>query len=395
VSFLLLFVGTVWKENSTIQRKIRASLCWPQLAMSTGSSDNTYAPWYWVLGVLYVGLALAAAYRLVMKLRADGGHFSRKSAIVLFIYASLISYGLVRGIVITLTALDEVPHDQSLSETMFDMIPALLFCVLQTALVAKWVGHVSDIMFVLHHQVFSLRRPVIIVSIICCAITALLAIATAIDESHASPLVDRETWVQVLNSATGVTYCVNGIMFGALGVMLRSIWQPSSASDVAACRRIIAIAVLFGGVCVVRGVALIVFAGRDQESSKVVSSHWGSPLMLTLEWIALVTSLFGFTNVGGSAAGASDPSQSEPMIGSQRNIFGSSRRITFATRSLSNTSSGQQLQSLPPALEDEDDPYGADRGTSPRNRGQDRRDAPDIASTPVSVTSMAINDAGE
>lgn len=314
------------------------------------------APWYWVLGILYLGLAVAALYRLILKLRADGGSVKSKSRIVFGIYIALVAYGTTRGVVVILEADDKVPRDQDLSQTLFDMIPALLFCVLQTALIAKWVGHVSDVTFVLRHEVFSWRRPIIVASVIACIITVVLVIATLGDEAHSSPYVSEGTWVQILNSSTGITYCINGLLFASLGIILRSNWQPTSESDVAACRRILAIAVLFGGVCIIRGIGLIAFAGQDRESSDIVTSHWGSPLMLTVEWIALVTSLFGLTNVGGSAAGetsSTDVSTSEPMIGSNRNIFGSSRRITFATRSISNTSNGQQLRSMPI----EDEPY--------------------------------------
>jgi hypothetical protein len=323
---------------------------------ASGDSSNAMAPWYWVLGVLFIGLAVAALYRLILKLRADGGTVKLKSRIVFGIYVALVAYGTTRGVVVILEALDKVPRNQDLSQTMFDMIPAVLFCVLQTALVAKWVGHVSDVTYVLRHEVFAWRRPIIFASVIGCIITVLLTIATLGDRAHSSPYVSESTWVQILNSSTGMTYCMNGLLFASLGIILRSNWQPTSESDVAACRRILAIAVLFGGVCMIRGIGLIAFAGQDRESSQLVSSHWGAPLMLTVEWVALVTSLFGLTNVGGSAAGeaaTADVSTSEPMIGSNRNIFGSTRRITFATRSISSTSNGQQLRSMPI----EDEPY--------------------------------------
>lgn len=349
---------------------------------------NVYDPWYWILGVLYLCLAVAAGYRLLLKLRADGGSVTKKSRIVLFIYASLVAYGLARGVVVILTALDEVPHNQSLSETLFDMFPALLFCVLQAGLVAKWAGHVSDITFVLRHEVFAWRRPIIVVSIACCVVTALCTVATIGDEAHQSPYVGQETWVGILNAVTGSTYTVNGLLFAVLGLLLRSQWQPTSESDVSACRRILAIAVLFGGVCIVRGVGLIVFAGKDREHSKVVTSTWAAPLMLTLEWIALVTSLFGLTNVGGSAAGAQapDPSQSEPMIGSFR-AFGSSRRITFAGRTQSTASGGMQLQSMSTNAGDQDDYLNDSREPRPLDSSAD------FTSIQASVCSLA--NAGE
>lgn len=293
--------------------------------MSVGS----FAPFYFIDAALYAVLLIAALQRLVRRLVTDGCPTpSRRSAFtVVLVYIALACYGLVRGIVLLMTGLDRVPNDQGLSECMFDMIPALFFCIVQTLLIAKWAGHVNDVSMVLFHRPFTYYVAIVASSGVVVGAVAIECIAVVIGLVSSAVNVSASTWTTLVNASCGVAYIYNGIVFAALGVHLRSKWHPVTSHDRSACRRVLAIAIVFGGVTVARGIPLLFFAENGHDH--IVYSVWGAPTVILVEWIAIAVSIFGLTNVSGSSAsvesGSVASATSEPMIGSARSHGPSSR----------------------------------------------------------------------
>jgi hypothetical protein len=274
-------------------------------------------------------------------------------------------------VILALIGSNEVPDDQGLLESMFDMIPSLFFCLLQTLLIAKWAGNISDIMLVLHNHTFRWFRPIVFSSVALLVLLMVATMAVLIDQSRPSPLLSDSVWVQLVNVLSGIVYFANGVFFVSLGLLLRAKWQPATPQDVSACRRILAIATLFGGCCIARGAALMFFV--DGSRKNVAYSKWGAPFVITVEWIALVTSLFGLTNLNG---GGASQGSSEPMIGSSRGV--GSRRVPLT---LWSTGRGESLK-----------PVDANGG--PRSESIQQADQFDEA-LPPSAASLNIGDAGE
>lgn len=278
-----------------------------------------FSPWFFIDAALFTVLAIGALYRLALKFHLDHFTVPRKSIVVHAVFSALASYSIVRATILVLIGVDRVPDNEGLSMTMFNMIPTVFFSILQTLLIAKWAGHVADIVLVLQHQKIRWGKTLVYISVGLVLIALMLVIAVVSDEGRASPLLSAAEWVAITDVYSGIIYIFNGAAFASLGIVLRSKWQPGNPEDLSACRRILGMAMVFGGVCIVRGAILLTFADPDKVKT-VVYSSWGTPLVLLVEWIALVISLFGFTNIGPSAA---DPQQVEPMIGSSNQVLGS------------------------------------------------------------------------
>lgn len=230
----------------------------------------------------------------------------QKAYLVVF---SLLVYSLLRSVQLLLFAARVVDTSGDLTTHLYTFFPALGFLSLQSTMLVKWVDHVSDLTLTLQHHPFRigtwLIRASISLLIIESCVTALAVIDVDIKNFTDKP---SHFWNTLTNTVCGSVYIFNGSAFAGLGCFLRFwLWIPVTQDGVHASNRILAIALLFGIMCVARGGLLCLYLGDSTPSAaeahggtssggetqvrKVTHNDWGAPAVLLVEWTTLVVTI--------------------------------------------------------------------------------------------------------
>ena len=252
--------------------------------------------WLFVVGVLYSVLGLAAAARIIVKYVNDSYEIVTAARSVYLVFTALLVYCASRATILFLVWAGDVTRDDGLTRNLYDSIPSAFFDVLQTAMIAKWVGHANDISLVLRRQEFHYGPVAIWVSVAMTVINVIVAlVCVGVCRPKGAEHDNRWVWNEVLDIFSGAIYMVNGLFFGFLGLVLRSLWSPTSFAEKVMSARILFMAFFFGGMCTARGGVMIAL-GATQGSLHQTASTWGTPCALTVEWLCLVVSMFVLTS---------------------------------------------------------------------------------------------------
>jgi hypothetical protein len=241
---------------------------------------------------------------------ADSGIVTAQSRTfpVYIIFTVLFVYSVSRAVVTTLIAFGIISDTQDLQQVLLDCIPACFLCMLQTVMIWKWIRHLDQVSVLLGLRRTTWGEIVVIASsgaLVCNVLLAICA-ATSAYGSRSFIHITSSDWATLLNVYTGCMYLFNGLCFLALGLRLHSLWASPAEADKPVRFRMLLLAGLFGFMCALRGLILLLFlfahsgpvAGGASESSKrhqmknVLSSNWGAPVVLICEWAFLVVVLF-------------------------------------------------------------------------------------------------------
>jgi hypothetical protein len=213
---------------------------------------------------------------------------------------ALFLYCVMRAIQLALFAAGVLDSSGDITTNMYRFVPALGFMAVQSAMLNKWIDHVSELTLVLQHQAFGIGQFLITCSVFLmiadAVLTALAMIDTEIVHFSRQP---GHMWNVLVNMFCGVVYAFNGIAFSGLGCFLRYLWIPVTPMGAYASRRILGIALIFGIMCIARGSILLMYIDDDATANThvhtVTHNDWGAPSVLLFEWTALVISLFLLT----------------------------------------------------------------------------------------------------
>lgn len=269
--------------------------CWPfRFPVDCGGmSSDAAAVLYWICAVLYIGLALAALWRLVQKYQQEPFPFEllclaacrrcvsrssevdddssslpntgnprssvnnnsitqslrqplfmsnnasmltsstvRKLRIGYLVIGSLLAYATLRSVQLVLFASGSVDITQDLNTRLYTFVPAVAFMVLQTSLLTKWVDHVSEITHVLQNHKFRLGSFLISCSVLFACSDIVVTALTIVDIKvyHFSRQPDK-FWNILQAMLCGTVYMFNGLSFSGLGMLLRSLWKSNEPTD--------------------------------------------------------------------------------------------------------------------------------------------------------------------
>ena len=257
-----------------------------------------YLPLFVTVAVMYGLLAIATLFRLVSKIRNEQIAFMDKRDISsLIIFFALFAYALCRCIS-TLLVLGGVTSGNvdNYEQNLLGSIPAGMFLMLQTAMLHKWSLHVKEMTHILRNDRFRLGGTLLTSSIGLLVACVILPLGAVIDHfTYTTPAFSPREWNFLLQLFVGITYIFNGSAFIFLGVYLRFLWTPEGVEAVAASRRILAIALIFGTVCITRGCVLLGYLRvrllSNKDFSKQSVSKWGEPALYIVEWTFVTISL--------------------------------------------------------------------------------------------------------
>jgi hypothetical protein len=213
---------------------------------------------------------------------------------------ALFLYCVMRAIQLALFAAGVLDSSGDITTNMYRFVPALGFMAVQSAMLNKWIDHVSELTLVLQHQAFGIGQFLITCSVFLMIADAVLTVLAMIDTEivHFSHQPGH-MWNVLVNMFCGVVYAFNGIAFSGLGCFLRYLWIPVTPMGAYASRRILGIALIFGIMCIARGSILLMYIDDDATANThvhtVTHNDWGAPSVLLFEWTALVISLFLLT----------------------------------------------------------------------------------------------------
>eukprot|EP00658_Telonema_sp_P-2_P050401 TRINITY_DN3843_c0_g2_i6.p1 TRINITY_DN3843_c0_g2~~TRINITY_DN3843_c0_g2_i6.p1 ORF type:complete len:542 (+),score=65.46 TRINITY_DN3843_c0_g2_i6:111-1736(+) len=257
-----------------------------------------YLPLFVVVAVMYGLLAIATLIRLVSKFRNEQIAFMDKRDISsLIIFFALFAYSLCRCLS-TILVLGGVTSGNvdNYEQNLLGSIPAGMFLMLQTAMLHKWSLHVKEMTHILRNDRFRLGGTLLTSSIGLLIACVILPLGAVIDHfTDTTPAFSPREWNFLLQLFFGITYIFNGAAFMFLGVYLRFLWTPEGAEAIAASRRILAIALIFGTMCITRGCVLLGYLRvrllSNKDFSKQSVSKWGEPVLYIVEWTLVTISL--------------------------------------------------------------------------------------------------------
>ena len=257
--------------------------------------------WFNLLDASLYGLMCAVALsRIGKKCYCDGGcrSMSNKSRFGMLVLIILVVYCVSRCIDLSLHATGVLPNNQTLRQQLSSEIPGGLLMVLQTFMIAKWVRHVSELTFALTSQRFQVGTMAVSSSgamLVASLVASLMAYVDYFQWQFVG--LSESDWKAVVSCFGGAVFMYNGAVFIALGVYLTILWRPVTSDGIVASRRVLAIALVFGLMCVSRGAILWMFIDRDPQTktTKVADSSWGAPAVLLCEWVLIAVSLLALT----------------------------------------------------------------------------------------------------
>ncbi|CUG89749.1 transmembrane protein, putative [Bodo saltans] len=173
-------------------------------------------------------------------------------------------------------------------------IPAALFALVQTCMIARWVQTVEELMFDMHHISSRCGNLSVISSGTFLGVSVLMTFFSIPDTRFGWTGLSKDDWIELLSFMQGLLYTFNGICFLVLGLQLASFWSAALDSAKNAWRRILSIAVVFCFLCVMRGIIMCMFAFALKKDNlhAVMDSNWGAPTVLLTEWFCLTISFF-------------------------------------------------------------------------------------------------------
>lgn len=300
-----LFLKSALDANTTITRS------------ATGSSPPADAnadsgPSYWwmhgLVSFLFLVMGISAVVRVVrriaqtrsMEQRQDEGaadimrDLPQRQRHVVIIFFVLAAYSFARCITEGLIAGDFVDGVGTYEWSSITTIPSALFALVQTCMIARWVQTVEELMFDMHHISSKCGNLSVISSAVFLSVSVLMTLFSIPDTHHHWTGLSKNGWIELLSFMQGMLYTFNGICFLILGLQLASFWSAAMDSAKQAWRRILAIAVVFCFLCVMRGVILCMFsfAIKQDNLHNVMDSNWGAPAVLLTEWFCLTISFF-------------------------------------------------------------------------------------------------------
>lgn len=272
---------------------------------------------------LFLLTSLFCAYRLFLKFvdrfngRADGqrsyvalsSHLDRshkrpdnqRSALRWFtsaaVYFVLCLYGISRTVTLCIFAFDESLNSGDMTTHLITTIPASMFLALQTVFIVKWELQARDLTQILRNHRFHLGRIAIGVSAFLAIFAMIVVICAMIDSGAHFAKWDDETWNHLMVSTVGLAYAFNGVALLLLGILLRHLWKPQADHARTSSNRALAIAIVFGCICILRGIILILFLFDDEHRKKlhdVMHSNAGPAGVLLGEWLGITFSLYHF-----------------------------------------------------------------------------------------------------
>lgn len=213
---------------------------------------------------------------------------------------ALFVYCIMRAVQLALFAGSVLDSSGDINTNMYRFVPALGFMAVQSAMLNKWIDHVSELTLVLQHHSFGIGQYLMTCSVFLMIADGILTLLALIDTQGVHfTNQPGHMWNVLVNMFCGVVYAFNGIAFSGLGLFLRRLWIPITPMGVHASKRILGIALIFGVMCIARGAILLMYIDDDTTANthvhKVTHNDWGAPAVLLFEWAALVTSLFLLT----------------------------------------------------------------------------------------------------
>ncbi len=85
-------------------------------------------------------------------------------------------------------------------------------------------------------------------------------------------------WIRLLAGSAGVPYFINGVWTIVIGIVLKVVWQPFSTVAMSASRNMFIVALVWGGLCVLRGILLLSYELKNFNDQ--TQSAWASPAVL-------------------------------------------------------------------------------------------------------------------
>ena len=301
-----------------------------------------FSLWYLINAILFVLLGGGAIYKMWGRLQIDGFRDVERSRAGHYVHLCLALYSIARAVTQVLVYAGRAPQHPNLQFMLYNAPPGTLFQFLQTAMIAKWVGHANDICRILHREPLFFAPLFIRISLgMAVAGAGFTIFVLAFVGGHGDGS-NESRWSSVLSAVGGTIYSLNGIVFILIGFALVKLWGPVNSDDLSATRRIFFMAFIFGGMCVIRGVLLCILAAEANVVESAASS-WGTPLVINTEWLALLGSIFlassGFVHSSNQAQIDARPLQSPAQ----------SVRVPRGVPSLHGSPTGlsRSLQSLP------------------------------------------------
>ena len=259
---------------------------------------NDYIWLFILVAVLYGLLAIVTTVRLFIKLRIENfTTMDKRDMSSLVIFGVLVMYSMSRCISLTLASAGITSSSvANYEQNLVSSIPAVMFLLLQTAMLYKWSIHVTEMTHLLRNDRFRLGGILLTSSIGLLVTCVILPIGATIDlVTDTTPAFTQREWNFLLQLFFGITYTFNGASFIFLGIYLRVLWTPEGIEAVAASRRILAIAIVFGLACVTRGCVLLGYLKirllENNDFSKRSISKWGEPMIYLIEWACVTLSL--------------------------------------------------------------------------------------------------------
>lgn len=220
---------------------------------------------------------------------------------VLYVYGALIVYADARWATLLVTAMDKLPPIGSMEWNMALLPPAFFLTLLQSALIYRWMKVTELLSISVQRERSRVGTIAVVTSLFVCIMVLPLSAIGYYDCSRPEPHWRSDTfWSALINIYNGGVYVYNGVCFLVLGFYLGCRWSDMlPASLVHIQRRVLAIAIVFGLMCVARGLTLLTFFAEtsSQSMNEKMKSDWGIPTILLLEWSCIATVVFvlGYT----------------------------------------------------------------------------------------------------
>lgn len=226
------------------------------------------------------------------------------------VYGSLFLYSLTRSITLVMAAANDEHNPGTIGWDLLMTPPSLALMMMQVALTYRWVK-VVELLQSLQHETGSWRPGLVAVvsGVVVVIVYAVLAGVCLVEyQTHSYEQMSSSQWGTLLNVVVGAAYAYNGLAFVFLGVLLFFMGSLISESLQSARSKILAIALVFGLMGMLRGITLvIVYMTNENDMRHVRKSWWGPPVVLLMEWICIACVVFVLGSTHGSLGQAATP----------------------------------------------------------------------------------------
>lgn len=255
--------------------------------------------WSWVLFFdcgLFLLLSLYAVWRIGLKVKQDKcGSWSGRSFSTFASLVTIFLYAIGRSFACFVFADPSIPinADGSFSTHLLLAVASAFFLMFQTALIHKWMTHVSDMSMSIDGTAIP-RGWVLSISSFLFVSYLLVVLFAFLDYKREFWRLSTGTLNRIISVYCGFAYFVNGVCLIWLGFRFRKLWEPGSSAGARASNRILGVALFFGGVTVVRSIFLFMFLG-DSDTNVIMHSllhnDWAAPVIFFVEWLSVAVAL--------------------------------------------------------------------------------------------------------